>query len=292
MANDQFPGGSRRLWWLAAIAYGLANILLHEPANDIAKRLVVVLGLQLFLWSTRAFFLAGAVLVLFLCRHLLRDSQTVRRLLIFIPFAAALDLSLVIYPSERIHYPQYAILTWMAFKAGGQALPAVLLSFIFGYLDEANQHWVLYANDPIAYFDWNDVVLNLLAALGGLVLLPQENVRKVPTKRILAAAGAWTLGMSLLVFLLNPDPYLMRSQKTDSFWLVSRSLFDEKSENGFLLAGIECQDPLPCADRNRRHNSVRRRFDRHCWTLLARSIARARRGHSPPRRGGRDARSR
>jgi len=221
MANDQFPGGSRRLWWLAAIAYGLANILLHEPANDIAKRLVVVLGLQLFLWSTRAFFLAGAVLVLFLCRHLLRDSQTVRRLLIFIPFAAALDLSLVIYPSERIHYPQYAILTWMAFKAGGQALPAVLLSFIFGYLDEANQHWVLYANDPIAYFDWNDVVLNLLAALGGLVLLPQENVRKVPTKRILAAAGAWTLGMSLLVFLLNPDPYLMRSQKTDSFWLVS-----------------------------------------------------------------------
>ena len=79
----------------------------------------------------------------------------------------------------------------------------------------------LYANDPIAYFDWNDVVLNLLAALGGLVLLPQENVRKVPTKRILAAAGAWTLGMSLLVFLLNPDPYLMRSQKTDSFWLVS-----------------------------------------------------------------------
>src|SRR2546426_6803926 len=149
MANDQFPGGSRRLWWLAAIAYGLANILLHEPANDIAKRLVVVLGLQLFLWSTRAFFLAGAVLVLFLCRHLLRDSQTVRRLLIFIPFAAALDLSLVIYPSERIHYPQYAILAWMAFKAGGQALPAVLLSFIFGYLDEANQHWVLYANDPI-----------------------------------------------------------------------------------------------------------------------------------------------
>src|SRR5437867_1445326 len=66
----------------------------------------------------------------------------------------------------------------------------------------------------------------------------------------------------------------------------SRSLFDEKSENGFLLAGIECQDPLPCADRNRKHNSVRRRFDRHCWTLLARSIARARRGHSPPRRGG------
>src|SRR5437867_1445327 len=122
MANDQFPGGSRRLWWLAAIAYGLANILLHEPANDIAKRLVVVLGLQLFLWSTRAFFLAGAVLVLFLCRHLSRDSQTVRRLLIFIPFAAA---------------------------------------------------------------------------------------------------GSWTLGMSLLVFLLSPDPYLMRSQKTDSFWLVS-----------------------------------------------------------------------
>ncbi len=69
--GDQPPAGSRRLWWLAAIAYGLANIFLHEPANDIAKWLVVVLGLQPFLWSTRIFFLAGAVLVLFLCRHLL-----------------------------------------------------------------------------------------------------------------------------------------------------------------------------------------------------------------------------
>src|SRR5947209_13860242 len=112
MANDQFPGGSRRLWWLAAIAYGLANILLHEPANDIAKRLVVVLGLQLFLWSTRAFFLAGAVLVLFLYRHLLRDSQPVRRLLVFIPFPPALALSLVICPRARIPYPHYPLFAW------------------------------------------------------------------------------------------------------------------------------------------------------------------------------------
>src|SRR5262249_18596293 len=42
------------------------------------------------------------------------------------------------------------------------------------------------------------------------------------------------------------------------------------------------------ADRYRRHNSVRRPLDRHCWTLLARSIARA---HSPPRRAGRESAS-
>src|SRR5947207_14572339 len=113
MANDRLPGGSRRLWWLAAIAYGLANILLHEPANEIAKRLVVVLGLQLFLWSTRAFFLAGAILALFLCRHLLRDSETVRRHLVLIPFVTALDLCLVIYPSLRHHSPAYQIPAWL-----------------------------------------------------------------------------------------------------------------------------------------------------------------------------------
>ena len=88
-------------------------------------------------------------------------------------------------------------------------------------MDEVNQHWVLYANDPIAYFDWNDIVLNLMAALAGLMLLSRKNVRKVALNKIVATAAIWILAVSLLVFLLDPDPYLMRSQKTDSFWLLS-----------------------------------------------------------------------
>jgi hypothetical protein len=225
--TDLKPASNYRpyLWWVAALAWGVANILFHKQANDVARRLVVVMGLQVFLWSTRAAFLGGAVFVLVFRRNFYRDSQIFKRLLIFVPLAAALDLCLVIYPSERIHYPQYAVLTWLAYKATGQAFPAALMSFIFGYVDEANQHWMLYANDPTAYFDWNDIVLNLIAALAGLVLLPQaarvSNLSNLPTRTIAAAAAAWALGISLLVFLLNPDPYLMRNQKGDSFWRKS-----------------------------------------------------------------------
>src|SRR5215471_14225293 len=161
------------MWWLAAIAYGVANIVFHEQVNQIFEWLARVMGISLFLWSMRLSALAGAIFVLIFRRNFLKEPGTLKRLLIFIPVGVVLDLSLVIYASERIHYPQYAILTLIAYKAIGKSLPAALFSYVVGYVDEAHQHWVLYANDPIAYFDWNDIVLNLLGAIAPLLLLPE-----------------------------------------------------------------------------------------------------------------------
>src|SRR3989304_7259919 len=99
------------VWGLFAIAFGLGNILFHEQANDMARRLVGLLGLSLFLWSTRLLALTGAIAVLFfLRRSFSRTPARLKKLLVFIPLALTLDLSLVVYPSERIHYLQYALL--------------------------------------------------------------------------------------------------------------------------------------------------------------------------------------
>jgi hypothetical protein len=209
------------MWWLAAIAYGVANIVFHEPVNQIFEWLAQVMGISLFLWSMRISAVVGAALVVAFRWNFLKEPGTLRRVLIFIALGMALDLSLVIYPSERIHYPQYAILTWIAYKATGAPVPAALFAFVVGYVDEGYQHWVLYAKQSIAYFDWNDIVLNLLGVLSALVLLPQEAIRKPRYGKLVGSAISWTLLMSILVFLLNPDPVLMRAHKDTSFWLTS-----------------------------------------------------------------------
>ena len=209
------------MWWLAAIAYGVANIVFHEQVNQIFEWLARVMGISLFLWSMRLSALAGAIFVLIFRRNFLKEPGTLKRLLIFIPLGMALDLSLVIYASERIHYPQYAILTWIAYKAIGAPVPAALFSFVVGYIDEGYQHWVLYAKQSIAYFDWNDIVLNLLGVLSALVLLPQGTIRKVRYRKMVVATILWILAMGVLVIWLNPDPVLMRAHKDTSFWLTS-----------------------------------------------------------------------
>lgn len=212
------------MWWLFVTAFGVGNILLHEQANDLARQLVRAMGLSLFLWSTRLLALAGAITILFFLRRgFLSNPDRLKKLLIFIPFALTLDLSLIVYPSERIHYLQYGLLTLIAYKAIGKALPAALTAFVFGYLDEAHQYWFIYAHDPTVYFDWNDIVLNLLAAIIALVfLLPEaEPVRKIPKRNVFAALVVWILADSLLVFLLNPDQYLLGNESRNSFWITS-----------------------------------------------------------------------
>ena len=209
------------MWWLVAIAYGVANIIFHEQVNQIFEWLAKVMGISLFLWSMRLSAVAGGVVVLALRRKFLKEPGALKRVLIFVSLGMALDLSLVIYASERIHYPQYAILTWIAYKAIGAPVPAALFSFVFGYIDEAYQHWVLYAKQSIAYFDWNDIVLNLLGALSALVLMPRETLQHVRYKKMTAAAISWILLMGALVFLLKPDRVLMRAHSDTSFWLTS-----------------------------------------------------------------------
>ena len=209
------------LWWLVVIAYGIANIFLHKQVNLVAARLIDLMGLSQFMWTTRILILAGALVILFFRRNFLRNPARLKRVLIFISLGVVFDLSFVIYASERVHYPQYALLTWIAYHAIGKPLPAALLSFLFGYLDEAHQHWIIYANDPTAYFDWNDNFLNLLGAVSTLLLLPEGIIRRVARRKIFAAIGIWVLAMSLLILLFNPDAPLMRDHHSNSFWLTS-----------------------------------------------------------------------
>jgi hypothetical protein len=212
------------MWWMFLVVGGVGNILFHERANQVAVRLVRVLGVSLFLSSTRALAVVSTIVILlFMRRRFLISRRKIRDLAIVLSLGLVLDLSLIIYPSERIHYLEYGLLTWIAYKAIGKTLPAVLMAFLFGYVDEAHQYWVLYAHDPNVYFDWNDIILNLMAAIAALVLLlpEEEPERAMPKQHVVVASLVWIVAMALLVFRLNPDQYLFGNQSRSSFWITS-----------------------------------------------------------------------
>ena len=215
------------LWWLFLVAYALGIVLLHKEVNQLAGRLQVFLGLSTYLFSMRFLGSTGILLAVFvLARNLFRNPSRLKKLLIFIPAALTLDLSLISVPVERIHYFQYGVLTWIAYRAIQKQFPAALLVFVISVLDEAYQYWVLYANDRVVYFDWNDIVLNLIGILAVLLFfLPiREPAARASQKPIFAAILLWSLAVYLFVFMFNPDYYLFRDDPykgATSFWITS-----------------------------------------------------------------------
>ncbi len=212
--------------WLFLIGYVVGIIWLHKAGNQTAARLMTFLGLEPYLWSMRALAWIGAAGICFwLVRHFYRNPARFRRLLVLIPIAVVMDLSLIVVPVERIHYVQYGFLTWVAYKATGKQALAGLMGFVIGAVDEAFQYWILYAGDPVIYFDWNDIALNAMGVLAVLLfVLPGEPLGNLPKKPVFAAIAVWILAVSLLVFAFNPDQYLVRNDPYEgkgTFWITS-----------------------------------------------------------------------
>ena len=118
---------------------------------------------------------------------------------------------------------------------------AVMIAFVVGHVDEAFQYWVLYADDRFVYFDWNDIILNLTAAVGVFLFFmpPAEPARRFSKKQILAAVGAWVVSVGLVTWLWNPDRWLLGNQ-SDAFWIVTNietTYHVMKAHEGLLVLG-------------------------------------------------------
>ena len=70
--------------------------------------------------------------------------------------------------AEAVHLVQYAWLALVWLRVIGDPTRTVVWCLLLGGLDEAWQRWVLYADRPGVYLDFNDVLLNGLGALVGV----------------------------------------------------------------------------------------------------------------------------
>lgn len=198
-------------WWLVTAAYFAASCLLH---------------LQFSLWLVRpratpwgqhalselvpaAAALGALLLGAFVLRQLLRSPQPRLLAAAWLLWAAAvlaIDRTLTYSANEYFHYPQYALLAWLLARTldpgRSRWIPGRVLFWttLLGAVDELLQYlWITasYSN----YFDFNDVLTNLVAAVAGVLVFYGAAAR--PTSSAREARSPWVeAGVFVVLALL------------------------------------------------------------------------------------------
>jgi hypothetical protein len=150
-------------WGVAAIGHTSWNILMTAI-------LVVVLAGVAF-WFYRS----------------LRSHPAQKKLTIYwglCLFLLLLCFSVLIpYKSEIIHFPQYGILAVLLYPITRRYMPTLIVGTLLGVIDEMYQFFVLFT-DRLNYLDFNDMLLNLVGVIFGLMLVFTLNPGNAGSKDI------------------------------------------------------------------------------------------------------------
>lgn len=143
---------------------------------------------------------------------------------------AALIISLLfVINTELIHFPQYAAFAILIFPFTNNYFTTLIWTTLAGGLDEAYQNYYLAPNDT-RFFDWNDVVTNLVGAVFGLLLIRVYGVtnRSYPNIKHMSALYGVLVVITLVIVLhimgilsVGPDPdypYHLLGIELEGFW--------------------------------------------------------------------------
>jgi glycopeptide antibiotics resistance protein len=223
---------------LLVTAYFLALVYFHDAATVAADWLKYQLTLKYY---NLTFFIAGLAISLFTSYILLKKvkKNNDRRIffyLFLITVAAMLVavLTMTVVDMEAIHFIQYGLLSALILPITRRYESAFIYATVLGIIDEVYQYFIL--NPDFSYFDFNDIILNMLGAGAGLLILAvniHPQVKMQPWKwytspafwfiiAILAIALFFSLNMSLSFF-----PRAEAGAGGSLFSLYRKSLPDE-----------------------------------------------------------------
>lgn len=159
--------------WLLVGCYCVAVVLLHEEVQLALTPLFhrwTYYGYELRL--VVAWFLLGTPLAIAVTLGIYRAHgwRGLGGWAALVVAICIMDQWFLFSQSERVHYPQYAVLFLGLRYLLGSSLPALGLSATVGILDESFQALVLYADRVNNSLDFKDILLNLLGALLGLFM--------------------------------------------------------------------------------------------------------------------------
>lgn len=104
---------------------------------------------------------------------------------------------------ETIHYIQYAIITVPVFALVMRYGETVLWATLLGAMDEAYQYFVLYRDNNEVYFDFNDVILNLIGAgLGVVLIYTLMDAKFKPSFELQQRSRAWYRSPALAITMV------------------------------------------------------------------------------------------
>lgn len=189
-----------RRWLAASLGLFALDIALHLPITDFFDYVAKRFGFFTYDAITWDVFIGLGVLVfvvLWWCPS--RRRPFVRRALVGIALAMILAKAfLLVAAIENVHYPQYALMMLVLVRAGLRLEPAWLLSVGLGVLDEFYQFKMLPRGTP-TYLDADDIVLNAIGALLGLVVVLAWTERDPESPLIPASTAARIVVLGLVI---------------------------------------------------------------------------------------------
>jgi len=145
---------------------------------------------------------------------------------------------------ESVHYVQYAIGAILIFSLVEHYFVALFLAFLVGVFDEAYQYFYL-APEGTAYYDFNDIITNLLGAAFGLLILRTLKINEKQYQKSIFKIGFLypLIGISLLLMTLLQTNLLSVYPSSKKYMLIKKSGDSENFETGF---GIWNDDGPDC----------------------------------------------
>lgn len=166
-------GKNRLTSFLLASAFYLAVVVFHDEITVLAIRMRRNMGVEGY--NLVFAIISAALLVLFLAYtfNQLRKKNYKRQKLFFLGVTILLILLFylfaLVYNIEAVHFGQYLVLAILLFPLIKSYGETVFWVTILGVLDELYQYTILVPF--FKYFDFNDIILNLLGAGLGIVLI-------------------------------------------------------------------------------------------------------------------------
>lgn len=156
------------------IAYYLLVVLLHQEVSDFIINLVE--GVPRNVYQTTVLLIGMFFLLIYL--YIIIKNIIIRQWkkeILFYLFVSLLLLVLsfeiiIVHNIEIIHFAQYAGLAVLLYPLAKRFWDTIVWATILGFIDEAYQYLVL-KPDGTDYFDFNDVILNVIGVGLGLLLI-------------------------------------------------------------------------------------------------------------------------
>lgn len=166
----------RRLFTaLLAAGYFAAVVLSHKEVSRVFDWLREALSFEVYdsTMLTAGLFV-GVLFALFILIKIKEGGGRRVKAASWLLTAALVGASyevLIVFSVEVIHFIQYALLALPVFALTLRYGETVFWATLLGAVDEAYQYFVLYADNKEVYFDFNDIVLNLVGAGIGVLII-------------------------------------------------------------------------------------------------------------------------